>query len=348
MDIISAFPGYPGKNLTTMFGAYTGQQILDAECGTPAPPPNPEEEKVTLCHAKPPATAKNGWNEITVGVSAVTGPGGHDTHAMDIIPAFDGFSGQNLDTDFGGVSGAVLLRMGCEQGYVEVPYPPYVNDEYCYDSERWDGSITVSFAGVSGKIEYTIYGPDMFAYVVPESDPTTYLPAGDYLVEAVGINGWTVTGQSTFPVTIGAALNCQCAVDMISTLAELVVVEDHVCAEAEVSVTPASCEAAGGLELGDTLYATWEDPVIEDGHYSVTAVADWGYRFLAGPGVSDDGAEKTFEGDLPPKLTNCGTLPVTGASGSGSLLWLGAIAVLLGIGAVATTQLGARREGMLD
>ncbi len=57
--------------------------------------------------------------------------------------------------------------------------------------------------------------------------------------------------------------------------------------------------------------------MIENGHYTVVATADDGYRFAPGEGVSDDGFTKTFEGDLPGKLTNCGDLPTLALTGSG-------------------------------
>jgi hypothetical protein len=73
--------------------------------------------KVTLCHATPPATAANGWHEITPNKNSVIKGTGHDGHAMDIIPAFDynggSYPGKNLNTDFGGVTGAEILRNHC-------------------------------------------------------------------------------------------------------------------------------------------------------------------------------------------------------------------------------------------
>ncbi len=99
MDIIPPFAydtnkQYPGKNWDA-----TGRAIWNNGCQAVRPSPSPSRtpkptptkpgpQKVTLCHATPPDTAKNGWNKITVGVSAVVGPTGHNHHAMDIIPPF--------------------------------------------------------------------------------------------------------------------------------------------------------------------------------------------------------------------------------------------------------------------
>jgi hypothetical protein len=59
---------------------------------------------VTFCHATPPDTAKNGWNELTVADDAIFKQG-HDGHGADIIPGFaipgDGsYPGKNLGTIF--------------------------------------------------------------------------------------------------------------------------------------------------------------------------------------------------------------------------------------------------------
>ena len=56
-----------------------------AATATAAPPPH--NGKVTLCHATPPASAKNGWVQLTVSTNPVT-HGGHVNHADDIIPSF--------------------------------------------------------------------------------------------------------------------------------------------------------------------------------------------------------------------------------------------------------------------
>ncbi len=75
------------------------------------------QPKVTICHATPPANAKNGWNQITVSANSIIKGKGHGQHAADIIPAFDynggTYPGKNLDTDFGGASGREILANGC-------------------------------------------------------------------------------------------------------------------------------------------------------------------------------------------------------------------------------------------
>jgi LPXTG-motif cell wall-anchored protein len=150
-------------------------------------------------------------------------------------------------------------------------------------------------------------------------------------------------------VTIGAAVNCVCAVDDVDKLA-FFVVEDPECAEADVSVKPGTCEAASSLVLGDTLHATFGEPVIVNGTYTVVATADEGYRFYPGEGVSEDGFEKTFEGTLPAQPTVCGdlttlSLPNTGAGMPEGALWLGLTALGLGVAGVfvASRRAAAKR-----
>ena len=148
---------YSGKNLATMFDGKSGQDVLASGCATQdsnsatrtghrataerthaqrhhhhasaGTSPHKQQTahsrahrngKVTLCHATPPATAKNGWVQITVSTNAVT-HAGHDGHADDIIPAFTyylrgtehHYPGKNLATDFNGITGEQLLTTGC-------------------------------------------------------------------------------------------------------------------------------------------------------------------------------------------------------------------------------------------
>jgi hypothetical protein len=49
----------------------------------PAHAANWSEDKVTICHATPPDTAANGWQEITVDLDGLNG---HGDHPADIIP----------------------------------------------------------------------------------------------------------------------------------------------------------------------------------------------------------------------------------------------------------------------
>ena len=66
-------------------------------------------------------------------------------------------------------------------------------------------------------------------------------------------------------------------------------------AYAELTITPATCEAGESVVLGGTKFATWGKV---DGSYTVVATADAGHLFPAGEGVSKDGTTKTFTGTL--------------------------------------------------
>ena len=225
---------------------------------------------------------------------------------------------------------------------VTVPYPPASSDEYCFEGETQDGSITVYFGKAGDKIQYRITGEGVDILIESDDDNTVYLPAGDYTVTAEGVDPYKVTGTSVFPTTINAAVNCVCAVDNVEKVASIVIFDPE-CAEAGVSVTPPTCAAPAALVLGATLHATFGEPVIENGTYKVVATSDDGYRFYPGAGVSDDGFEKTFEGVLPAQPKACGdlttlSLPNTGGGIAGGALWLGLAGLVLGAAGVVVAS----------
>lgn len=87
-------------------------------------------KKVQLCHAKPPATAANGWNKITVSIKSVKqaqNVKGHDKHKADIIPPFKygkyQYPGKNWDAE-----GKAIYRNGCK-----LPPPPVCEDEAAWN-----------------------------------------------------------------------------------------------------------------------------------------------------------------------------------------------------------------------
>lgn len=116
----------PVAIITTVTGG-----VAMAAAATAAPPPH--NGKVTLCHATPPASAKNGWVPITVSTNAVT-HAGHGNHADDIIPSFTyyvkstqhTYPGKNLTTVFGGSTGAQILANGCALPAAAPPPAPAV------------------------------------------------------------------------------------------------------------------------------------------------------------------------------------------------------------------------------
>lgn len=113
--------------------ALVGAGVLTAAAQAAPPPKN---GKVTLCHATPPASAKNGWVQITVSTNAVT-HAGHGQHADDIIPAFSYYEkrvaaqypGKNLGTVFAGSTGAEILANGCRLPAAPTSEPPSSSSE---------------------------------------------------------------------------------------------------------------------------------------------------------------------------------------------------------------------------
>jgi hypothetical protein len=83
-----------------------------------------EEQKVTLCHATPPDSAKNGYNQLTISANAVF-KDGHDGHAKDIIPPFTYTNAQNQPALYPGKNwdpaGQAIFANGCK---VKVAPPP--------------------------------------------------------------------------------------------------------------------------------------------------------------------------------------------------------------------------------
>lgn len=235
-----------------------------------------------------------------------------------------------------------------EEGKCKVyPDPAVWEGERCAAGETAQGWIAVDYSGyLADQIQYRVTGPNGFNKVIAADGDLTYLDldAGTYTVTVEPLHDWVKVKGDNFPVeiTITSATNCICYVPpTVDKAAEGDI--NPVCAEAQVSVTPPTCFAAGGLELGATLLATWGEPVIANGKYTVVATANDGTRFAPGEGVSEDGSTKTFEGDLPPALKNCDltTLALTGAGDSAAPLWLAGITILLGLTAVAV---GYRRK----
>lgn len=301
---------------------------------------------VEICHAN---WWGWGWDTWNVGILEYVLHYLFD--ADDIMPGLFGLLEKNLDTDFDGVTGQQIYDNGCSKKVKVYDPPEWGSDEYCWDGEAQDGSLWVYYTEqMEGKAYWVISSADGFYYEVPYGYEwnEVYVPAGSYSVELVPIGGWYIKHGGPYWIEIAAAENCGCTVNMIrsetASLALEAVALPTPCAEAEVSVTPPTCEAASTLVLGGTFLAEFGDPEYEGAHFTVTATADEGYRFSPGVGVPPDGLVKVFEGDLAPKLTNCGGLAMTGSSGDiGAPLWLAGVALIAGIGAlVFSTRRGTK------
>lgn len=151
--------------------------------------PNPVD--VYICHATPPATAAQGWNYIKVDDDAIfndnpnTENDGHNSHDLDIIPAFvyweqvDGvwtqksYPGKNLTSPFNGFTGQQILDAKCDM--VATPAVPTFAPAVCTGN------------GVAGDGSYTIPTTAGVVYSVRLNN------TGSYLVKGVG----------TYPIPVG-------------------------------------------------------------------------------------------------------------------------------------------------
>jgi hypothetical protein len=322
---------------------YTPEQVKEAQAFVEANGlgQNARFFGVEICHAN---WWGWGWDTWTVNILE------YALHYLfdsdDIMPGILGLFPKNLDTDFDGVTGQQIFDNGCSKKVKVYDPPEWGGDEYCWDGEAQDGYIWVYYSEqMEGKAYWLISDGDGFSYEVPYSYEWSqvYVPAGSYSVELVPIGGWYIKHGGPYWIDIAAAENCGCIVNQdrvekASLTLDLVALPTP-CAEAEVSVTPPTCEAASTLVLGATFLAEFGDPEYEGAHYTVTATADEGYRFSPGEGVPPDGLEKVFEGDLAAKLTNCGGLAMTGSSGDiGAPLWLAGIALIGGVGALVFSR----------
>ena len=97
--------------------ATAGTIMVLVSIGTATDASAAPQPKVTLCHAKPADTAKNGWVEITISANAVIHAGHAFEHDADIIPPFNfkggSFPGKNLTTVFDGSLGRDILANDC-------------------------------------------------------------------------------------------------------------------------------------------------------------------------------------------------------------------------------------------
>ncbi len=254
---------------------------------------DPQHVPVTICHATPPDTAANGWEEITVDDDAIVTSGHNEQHDKDIIPAFtywakngDGvwsqlsFPGKNLGTVFSGFTGAQILAAGCAPT-VAATAPIFTPAECTAPGVAGDGSYTIpSTAGV----QYSVRLNNTGGYS-DKAAGTYSVPVGTYIqVKAVGLPSWiSLTGTASWSYTFLSPGDC------IRTVTP---VEPTV-----VSIT--ECDMTGSVTLPTTTGVVYELTAGngETGVWEVTATPATGYKF--------DGAQSvTFGGDLG-EFTEC-------------------------------------------
>ncbi|MEO8096023.1 MAG: hypothetical protein ABI632_13990 [Pseudolysinimonas sp.] len=280
----------------------------------------PEHVPVTICHATPPATAANGWNSITIDDDAIVKEG-HTGHAADIIPAFsyweqvDGvwtelfFPGQNLGTDFSGISGSQLLGGGCQ--WKVTPTAPTFTPAQCTGPGLvGDGSYTIpSQPGVQYSVKI---GAGAYNVVAAGTYPA---PVGTVIhVKADPLPSWVILlGTTYWNYTVPSPGDCL----VLATPVAPTVTVITACGTDGSIVLPSTVGVVYALTVGDGI----------QGAYTVTATPAFGYHF-AGEQQSVE-----FSGDLGMK-----TICVTAAASASpevctsSGIHSGSISVLVATG----------------
>lgn len=137
------------------------------------------------------------------------------------------------------------------------------------------GNITVTAAS---HVTYTIHRVDGTTKDVTSTGGTITLTPGDYIVTASATGGWTMTGQTVFPLTINSAVLCTQLID-------------HALVSGAASATDQAC-TTNGLQSG--YIAVQQDP---DLAYQVGTTALTAARTNAVPGTYTVTAVVTDPGD---------------------------------------------------
>lgn len=151
--------------------------------------PNPEH-KVTICHARPPDTAANGWVEITVDVASVGyKKAGHESeHDADIIPPYSYEDEDGNVFSYPGKGDQSILANGCEDPDDPTPTPTPTEDP-----EDPTGSLTRPTC------------ESLFSTATVEAGDeavTAYVFVNQKLAETLGVEAGE-TASVTFPVSDG-------------------------------------------------------------------------------------------------------------------------------------------------
>ena len=114
------------KFLATLaaFGLVAGALLSTTAPAFADKPADTGHTEIDLCHAKGPNQPTNGWTITPVDDSSVIDTAHFTNHEYDIIPITAGTpQGKNLDTVWGGYTGAEILANGCS-----LPTPPPPTD----------------------------------------------------------------------------------------------------------------------------------------------------------------------------------------------------------------------------
>ncbi len=246
LTIHSVWSGYERDN--------SGSVSMNGKCA-------PQHLPVTLCHATDSNT--NPYVKITVDDDAVIkdGHNGHNGPVWnptlkpqhiswgDIIPAFDYYDSNGVLKHYAGKNlpaGASILANNCVVPPTSVTVPaPVVVDESCTAG----GSITIAaVTGITWKIDNVSKAPGTYPATV-----------GQHTVKATAQEGYTISGQSTFTVTVGAKPDCRTVVTPV-----------------EPTITAPTCTTGSAIQLPTTTGITY---VLNSNNNTVTATPNEGYRF---------------------------------------------------------------------
>jgi len=162
--------------------------------------------QINVCHAQGPNQPENGWTVTPVDDSSVVDNAHFTLHDYDIVPITAGTpSGKNLDTVWGGYTGAEILANGCE-----LPSPPVVDlctnidgdqatvpDGYTVDGTICSPPVVDVCSNIDGD-QATVpdgYTSDDGECFEDEGDPDPDTYSFCHATEVVGAkNGWLALG----------------------------------------------------------------------------------------------------------------------------------------------------------
>jgi hypothetical protein len=339
------------KFLATLaaFGLVAGALLSTTAPAFADKPADTGHTEIDLCHAKGPNQPTNGWTITPVDDSSVIDTAHFTNHENDIIPITAGTpQGKNLDTVWGGYTGAEILANGCS-----LPTPPPPTD-VCANIDDVQTAVPEG---------YTTDGTNCYPPVVDVcsniDDVQTEVPEGYteddgecfednpevtkysicHATEVVDAkNGWLALGPlpavaivsghgnhsgDIIPVIDPDFPNGQnldtlypnygpgvTGADILEEGCPDSVVKPDL-ATASLTFIPATCDAPEQLDLGNSPIsnATWgSDTDVSALGYHVVATADDGAEFADG----DPGnLTKTFSGTLDDVLDDpsCVTIP---------------------------------------
>ena len=157
---------------------------------------SPDEKKVDICHFH-----QNGYNAQNVSINSISGNNGHSSHVNDIIPEVTGeFAGQNLTTDYNGLSGAEVLANDCVVPPVEQCVNLLTNGSF-EEEEVTNGSLWQKFASVTGWLVGKVSDDSATTLELHENLFGNQAAAGDQYAELDGDHSTRVS--QTVPTLVG-------------------------------------------------------------------------------------------------------------------------------------------------